>query len=68
MMTLAGLDSYRLQPPEVITPAKSREIAEALNIAMPSLPHTRRDIAATEPLDETNAESRWKDASGYFGG
>jgi|SRR5215212_8368686 len=70
LMTLAGLESHRFQPPELIPRAEALEIAEALKKALPDLPEERRDMAATDPLDTATPESGWdpKNALGHFGG
>ena len=70
LMTLAGQNSYRFQPPELISHTKALEIAEALKKVLPDLPAERHDMAAPDPLETATPESGWdpKNALGHFGG
>jgi hypothetical protein len=69
LMTLAGQDSYRFQPPELIPPTEALKIAEALKKALADLPEEPRDMAAPDPLDTATPESGWdkKNALEHFG-
>ncbi len=70
LMTLAGRDSYRFQPPELIPPTEAWEFAESLKKALTDLPEERRDLAAPDPLDTAIPESGWdqRNALEHFGG